>query len=291
MTRATTFTELYSGKGILETYLIAEKITRYFTQDLITLSGILDSAQRPLKVLDLACGTGVVAEKLHEVLAEQRAGSWKLLCGDISTELTGHVKRKIVEEGWSANTSARVMDAQSTELPAAELTHVFAALAWTSFPDTYAALNDTLRILQPGGTLTLSTWQKTEWLPVLEAAVRTISASPELPFPTTKEFMSCMNPGWDDEAYVRGRLEQAGFVRVHTTTISQAFHASTADLYKIAAPVIPIIVSKWWSAAQREAHEAEILPALGRYLEETYGAAGLVPQRWTAVFARGEKSE
>jgi hypothetical protein len=51
---------------------------------------------------------------------------WELVCGDISTELTGHVKRKIVEEGWS-NSSARVMDAQNTELPA-ELTHVFAAL-------------------------------------------------------------------------------------------------------------------------------------------------------------------
>ncbi|PYH78665.1 S-adenosyl-L-methionine-dependent methyltransferase [Aspergillus uvarum CBS 121591] len=291
MTRATNFTELYSGKGILETYLIAEKITRYFTEDLIALSGVLASKQRPLKVLDLACGTGVVSEKLHEVLADQPVGCWALVCGDISTELTGHVQRKIVEEGWSANSSARVMDAQNTELPAAELTHVFAALAWTSFPDTYAALNDTLRILKPGGVLTISTWQKTEWLPVLEAAVRTIPADAALPFPTTKEFMSCMNPGWDDEAYVRGRLEEAGFVRVHTTTISKEFHTSTADLYKIAAPVIPIIVSKWWSAAQREAHEAAILPALERYLEKTYGATGLVPQRWTAVFAKGEKRE
>jgi ubiquinone/menaquinone biosynthesis C-methylase UbiE len=127
MTRATNFTELYAGKGILETYMIAEKITRYFTQDLIELSGLLESKFRPLQVLDLACGTGVVSEKLHEVLADQPLASWELMCGDISTELTDHVKRKIVEEGWS-NSSARVMDAQNTELPANELTHVFAAL-------------------------------------------------------------------------------------------------------------------------------------------------------------------
>ncbi|KAJ5575480.1 S-adenosyl-L-methionine-dependent methyltransferase [Penicillium sp. DV-2018c] len=256
MTRATNFTELYSGKGILETYMIAEKITRYFTQDLIELSGLLESKLRPLRVLDLACGTGVVSEKLHEVLADQPQASWELVCGDISMELTGHVKRKIIEEGWS-NSTARVMDAQNTELPAGGLTHVFAALA--------------------------------EWLPVLEAAVRTIPAA--LPFPTTKEFMSCMNPGWDDEEYVRGRLEQAGFMHVHTTTISKEFHTSTADLYKIAAPVIPIIVSKWWSAEQRKAHEGEILPALARYMEKAYGETGLVPQKWTAVFARGEKRE
>ncbi|KAJ5563149.1 S-adenosyl-L-methionine-dependent methyltransferase [Penicillium sp. DV-2018c] len=297
MTLATNFTELYSGKGILETYMIAEKITRYFTQDLIELSGLLESKLRPLRVLDLACGTGVVSEKLHEVLADQPQASWELVCGDISMELTGHVKRKIIEEGWS-NSTARVMDAQNTELPAGGLTHVFAAL-------------DTLRILKPGGILTISTWQKStlqtlhsllpsiilshtngnkaEWLPVLEAAVRTIPAA--LPFPTTKEFMSCMNPGWDDEEYVRGRLEQAGFMHVHTTTISKEFHTSTADLYKIAAPVIPIIVSKWWSAEQRKAHEGEILPALARYMEKAYGETGLVPQKWTAVFARGEKRE
>ncbi|KAF3403882.1 Glandicoline B O-methyltransferase roqN [Penicillium rolfsii] len=286
MTRATNFTELYAGKGILETYMIAEKITRYFTQDLIELSGLLESNLRPLKLLDLACGTGVVSEKLHEVLASQPQASWELLCGDISEELTGHIKRKIIEEGWT-NSSARVMDAQNTELAAAELTHVFAALAWTSFPDTYAALNESLRILQPGGILTISTWRKTEWLRILEAAVQTIPAP--LPFPTTKEFMSCMNPGWDDEAYVRGRLEQAGFVRVYVTTISRKFHTTTADLYKIAAPVIPIIVSKWWTAEQREAHEQKILPALSKHLEATYGDTGLVPQEWTAVFAKGEK--
>nr|AOC84391.1 OxaG [Penicillium oxalicum] len=288
MTRATNFTELYAGKGILETYMIAEKITRYFTRDLIELSGLLESELSPLKLLDLACGTGVVSERLHEMLASKAPASWELICGDISAELTGHVKRKIIEEGWT-NSSARVMDAQNTELATAELTHVFAALAWTSFPDTYAALKDSLRILRPGGTLTISTWQKTEWLGVLEAAVKTIPT--RLPFPTTKEFMSCMNPGWDDENYVRGRLEEAGFVHVYSTTISKEFQISTADLYKIAAPVIPIIVSKWWTTEQKEAHEHEILPALAKHLEATYGETGLVPQKWTAVFAKGEKEK
>lgn len=126
MTRATTFTELYSGAGILETYMIAEKITRYYTQDLINLSG-LDPAARPLTVLDLACGTGVVSDKLHEILDPQSANDWELTCGDISTELTGHVKLKIIEKGWD-NSTAKVMDAQNTELPSGHYTHVFAAL-------------------------------------------------------------------------------------------------------------------------------------------------------------------
>ena len=131
MTRATTFTELYSGKGILDTYMIAEKITRFYTEDLISLSGLRDSNLQPLVLLDLACGTGVVSDDLHALLQSQAEDSWELTCGDISTELIGHVKQKIQDEGWT-NTNATVMDAQSTGLPSAYYTHVFVAVG-TSF--------------------------------------------------------------------------------------------------------------------------------------------------------------
>lgn len=127
MTWATTFTELYSGKGILDTYMIAEKITRYYTQDLINLSGLNKSSLRPLVILDLACGTGVVSDALHDMLDSQPEGGWELTCGDISAELTGHVKRKILDRGWE-NSNAKVVDAQNTELPSGHYTHVFAAL-------------------------------------------------------------------------------------------------------------------------------------------------------------------
>ncbi|CAI7601284.1 unnamed protein product [Penicillium glandicola] len=287
MARATNFTELYAGKGILETYMIAEKITRYYTQDLIKLSGLSECSLRPLIILDLACGTGVVSDALHDMLDSQPEESWELTCGDISTELTGHVKRKILDRKWE-NSTAKVVDAQDTQLPSGHYTHVFAALAFTSFPDTYAAMKEVMRVLQPGGTLTISTWQRTEWLAIVEAAVATIPA--DLPFPTTKEFMSCMNPGWDSEDYVQSRFEEAGFQKVHVTTISKKFETTVEDLYKIAQPVIPIIVSKWWNQEQRDKHEQDILPALHRHLNETYGASGLVPQEWTAVFATGQKS-
>ncbi|OQE35471.1 hypothetical protein PENCOP_c013G00742 [Penicillium coprophilum] len=287
MTRATNFKELYAGEGILETYMIAEKITRYYAQDLIKLSGLDESSLRPLKILDLACGTGVVSDALHDMLDSQSQGNWELTCGDISTELTGHVKRKILEKKWE-NSTAKVVDAQNTELPTGHYTHVLAALAFTSFPDTYAAMKEVMRILQPGGTLTISTWQRTEWLAIVEAAVATIPA--DLPFPTTKEFMSCMNPGWDSEDYVQSRFEEAGFQKVQVTTIAKEFETSIEDLYKISQPVIPIIVSKWWNQEQRDKHEQDILPALERHLKETYGESGVVPQKWIAVFATGRKS-
>lgn len=149
MTRATNFTELYSGKGILETYMIAEKITRYYTLDLIKLSGLIGSTLRPLKVLDLACGTGVVSDDLHELLDSQLEDNWELTCGDISTELTGHVKHKIVEKGWK-NSSARVMDAQKTELPDGHYTHVFAALGMSSQKRFYSQYQEAyMTLLSP----------------------------------------------------------------------------------------------------------------------------------------------
>ena len=99
-----------------------------------------------------------------------------------------------------------------------------------------------------------------------------------------------MNPGWDSPEYVHSRLDDAGFEKIKVTTISKKFETSLHDLVKIAEPVIPIITSKWWSQAQRERHERDILPALRLYLDNTYGATGVVPQKWTAVFATGRKA-
>lgn len=59
---------------------------------------------------------------------------------------------------------------------------------------------------------------------------------------------------------------------------------------KIAQPVIPIIVSKFWSQEQRYKYEQNILSALQRHLNDTYGPNGLVPQKWAAVFATGQKA-
>lgn len=98
-----------------------------------------------------------------------------------------------------------------------------------------------------------------------------------------------MNPGWDSEDYVRSRIEDAGFQKVYVTTISKEFKTPIADLYKIAEPVIPIIISKWWSQEQRDKHEQDILPALDKHLQAAYGTTGFVPQKWTAVFATGQK--
>ncbi|GIJ83240.1 hypothetical protein Asppvi_002059 [Aspergillus pseudoviridinutans] len=223
MTRAQDFEQLYQGKGILETYKVAEKITPYYAQDLVDLLGLPKTTQRPLVVLDLACATGVIADVLHATLASEALESWKLTCGDISAELASHVKRKISEHGW-LNTSARVMDAQKTELPSAHFTHVFVALGgffpnhldfqrdladflktFTSFPDRMlfesSGREDGLPS-QHGSKGTV------EWLSILEAAVATIPGN--LPFPTTKESMSYRNAGWDTEEYVECRLKDLG---------------------------------------------------------------------------------
>lgn len=53
--------------------------------------------------------------------------------------------------------------------------------------------------------------------------------------------------------------------------------------------MIPIIVSKWWNQEQRDAYEKDILPTLQRHLDDTYGETGAVPQKWSAVFATGQK--
>lgn len=121
---------------MVDTYKIAEKITRLFAQDLVDLSGLIRSPLSPLVVLDNACGTGVISIAIHDTLQSQASDSWELTCGDISPGLVNQVQQKIDQEGWQ-NTKAIVVDAQDTGLRSGYFTHVFAAFGMCTPTDKY----------------------------------------------------------------------------------------------------------------------------------------------------------
>ncbi len=110
------------------------------------------------RVLDIACGTGIVAR-----LAKQRlGGTGKVVGVDMSAPMLA------VARGVAPDIDWREGDAQALPLQDDEVFDVVLCQQGLQFfPDKPAAVGQMRRALAPGGRLGISTWRPDEELPVL----------------------------------------------------------------------------------------------------------------------------
>ena len=100
---------LWSSPDIARQYQYAEPVTGAFARHLIQQAGAI-GGEKPLVVLDNACGTGIVSEHLVEMVDESARERMRVVCGDFSEGMVGFVKEKIEEQGWKG-VEARIVDA------------------------------------------------------------------------------------------------------------------------------------------------------------------------------------
>lgn len=112
-----------------------------------------------------------------------------------------------------------------------------------------------------------------------------------LTFPSPKEFLAIFNEGWDSESYVRSLFEQEGFENVKTTAVHKYMSITIPEFMELIKPIISAGIGKSWTQTQRNEHEKDILPAIRRYLDETYGQDELVPLEPVAVLATARKPQ
>lgn len=97
--------------SIFDDDLIArmEQATTPPARAMILQSGIL-SAPGELKVLDNACGAGVLSAVLLEEASKELKERMELVCGDLDQNMIGMVGARIKDKGWKA--TAQIVDAQ-----------------------------------------------------------------------------------------------------------------------------------------------------------------------------------
>ena len=217
-----------------------------WTAPMIDIAGIARGQQ----VLDVACGTGVLARA-----AADRVGAAGGVVGvDLNPAMLAVAARQRPDLEWR--------EADVADLPFADgrFDAVLCQSALFFFPDVLAALREMARVLRPGGVLAVQTYAALPDQPGF-GDLETIVARHAPP-----EAMRLVDTYWSqgDLPTLRANLEEVGLTVVEARTkLGTAMYGSVADLVEIEIRGTPLVDRL--TEDQIDQILAESREVLGRY--------------------------
>ena len=175
------------------------------------------AAMGPRRVLETACGTGI----LTRALARRLPAACELVATDLNQPMLDFAAANLADR--------RVVWRQGDALALPFADNSFDAVACQFgvmfFPDRVAGYREARRVLRPGGRFVLSVWDRiaeNEFADVVTAAVAAL-------FPADPPLFLARTPhGHHDVATIRAELEAAGFSQVTVETIAHRSRAESA---------------------------------------------------------------
>lgn len=178
-----------------ERHLVAA-LFRPFAEELLNASGARDS------VLDVACGTGIVARLARE------KGVGRIVGVDMSAGMLGVARTVAPDIDW------REGDATKLPLKAGESFEVVGCHQGLQFfRDKPAAIAEMRRALAPAGRLAVATWRPIEDVPAMNDLRRVAVAH-------LGEYFDVRH-GFGDADALRGLLSGAGFGDIQIATVTR----------------------------------------------------------------------
>ncbi|HET7887830.1 MAG TPA: methyltransferase domain-containing protein [Bradyrhizobium sp.] len=223
-----------SAPELYERYLVPA-ITSVWATDLLDRI----APRNGESLLDVACGTGVVAR-----LAAQRGHTGRLVGIDLNAAMLAVARAKSDAVEW--------IEGSALDLPfeANSFDVVLCQLGLQFFPDKQAALAQMVRVLKPGGRAGLSVYSAIERTPAAQAFVQALDQHLGTESSRTKrsEHLSC------EAQEVGVWAKQAGFDAVEVLTVAKPItFPSTLDYVRFqltATPMAGLLKDK--AATERE---------------------------------------
>src|SRR5258708_15048112 len=159
-------------------------------------------------VLELACGTGIVTQRLRERIDP----NFRLVASDLSEAMLAYARSKVKGKiDW------RIADAAALPFKDETFGAVLCALGVMFVPDKEKLFAETRRVLAEGGLLLFNTWDRIELNPhsriTSEVMQGLFPGDPEMDF-------SSIPYGFNHEAIIRGLLDPPRFPTGRITNLT-----------------------------------------------------------------------
>ncbi|MEX0684217.1 MAG: methyltransferase domain-containing protein [Dehalococcoidia bacterium] len=203
---------------------LAENYERYLVPAIFRpwAIGLVDLAapQQGERLLDIACGTGVVAR-----IASERLGPAAKVTGlDLNPGMLA-VAGSVTPAG--ASIEWQQGNAEGMPLPDEGFDVVLCQQGLQFFPNKATALREMNRVLAPGGRLALSAWRDIKHIPGYLALAETLT---QYVSPESGGFLQMLG-SLDDPAELRNLIEEAGFTDVTIRVESGELRFSSPEAF------------------------------------------------------------
>jgi len=233
----------------------------FFEPYAIDIAGRID----PLSVklaLELGCGTGRVTRHLRKVMEE---GS-SLIASDINPDMLAFAKEKLE----TLNIDWKIIDAHELPFSNNSVDLIVCCFGYMFVTDKSKAFAEAYRILRPGGTLLIATWDRLEVNEASYVFRKTVKKYFGDSLPEAYRLPFSMN----DPAIIKDSLQRAGFSKVESEVVVKESFCTTA---KKAAEGLTRGGSLYNEIMNRNpAWLEEIHATVEKELSEKYGSAPMI---------------
>ena len=212
-----------------------------------------------LRVLETACGTGMLTRRLLERLP----ADGRIDATDLNGAMIAHARTVVPAD---ARLEWREADAQALPFPDASFDAVVCQFGLMFFPDRLAGLREARRVLRSGGQLLFNVWDSLAENEFGRIGHETIASF----FPENPPSFYLTPFGWHDVRDVRAPTARAGFREVASETLAREAVSESARSF--ATGMIqgnPV----WNTIVERGGDPVPVLDAIERNMARAWGSA------------------
>ena len=214
------------------------------------------------KVLEVACGTGILTHHLRKTFPETS----KIIATDLNEAMLEVAKKKL--ENYQG-ISFQLADASSLSFDDQEFNAVICQFGIMFFPEKPKCLSEMIRALKPGGALVFNVWDSLEQNRCAAIAHETIAGFFDNDPP---QFLKTPF-GFSDIDHIKTLLVQAGFENIEVNIVSEVIEGNlAADIAKGFVEGNPGIIE---INERATVESGEVVKAVAVAIEEAFGPAPL----------------
>lgn len=177
---------------------------------------------RPEKILETACGTGLVTKAIRDLLPDTTL----LIATDFSQDMLDWAAAKLSD----MNVLWRKADAQSLPFSNSEFDVVVCQFGVMFFPDRIAAYRECRRVLNKNGVFIFNVWDSLEENELPNLVVATLASIYSDDPPTYNRLVPY---GYNDPENISAELKLAGFRNVDIEFVNTQLSVPSAESYAI----------------------------------------------------------